>query len=96
MPSLPNDPSLEHFRREARTLQRAVRAGDPRSLELLNKHHPAPPVELDSLPLSAAQLAVARGYGFASWPKLRHYLDQAAELTTQPHGGPGRRGRGEW
>jgi hypothetical protein len=84
MPSLPNNPSLEHFRREARTLQRAVRAGDRRSRELLARQHPAPPAELDTLPLSAAQLAVARGYGFASWPKLRHYLDQAADLTRNP------------
>jgi len=84
MPSLPNDPSLEHFRRQARMLQRAVRAGDRRSREILVEHHPAPPEELDDLPLSAAQLAVARGYGFASWPKLRRYLDQAAVLTRNP------------
>ena len=84
MPSLPNDPSLEHFRRQARMLQRAVRAGDRRSREILAEHHPAPPEVLDDLPLSAAQLAVARGYGFASWPKLRRYLDQAAVLTRNP------------
>jgi ankyrin repeat protein len=84
MPSLPNDPSLEHFRKQARALQRAVRAGDRYARELLTNQHPAPPAELDDLPLSAAQLALARGYGFASWPKLRHYLDQAAELTRNP------------
>jgi ankyrin repeat protein len=84
MPSLPNDPSLEHFRRQARALQRGVRAGDPRASELIARHHPSPPADLTSLPLSAAQLAVARGYGFASWPRLRHYLDQAATLTRNP------------
>ena len=72
------------FRRQARVLQRGVRTGDLHSRELLAKHHPAPPGDLGSLPLSAAQLAVARGYGFASWPKLRHYLDQAATLTRNP------------
>ena len=84
MPSLPNDPSLEHFRRQARALQRGVRTGNARARELVATYHPAPPAELDNLPLSAAQLAVARGYGFASWPKLRHYLDQAAALTRNP------------
>src|SRR4051794_2762585 len=84
MPSLPNDPNIEHFRRQARDLQRGVRAGDGHARELLARHHPAPPGEVDNLPLSAAQLAVARAYGFASWPKLRHYLDQAATLTRNP------------
>jgi ankyrin repeat protein len=84
MPFLPNNPNLEHFRRQARALQRGVQAGDPRSLELIGLHHPSPPADLTNLPLTAAQLAVARGYGFASWPKLRHYLDQAATLTRNP------------
>ncbi|MET0865339.1 MAG: ankyrin repeat domain-containing protein [Nakamurella sp.] len=84
MPGLPNDANLEHLRGQARDLQRAVRAGDVHARELLATHHPAPPADLDSLPLSAAQLAVARGYGFASWPKLRHFLDDAATLTRDP------------
>jgi len=31
--------------------------------------------------LSTAQLVIAREYGFASWSRLRHYLDLVAELS---------------
>jgi hypothetical protein len=40
-PSLPNNPSLERFRRDARRLQRAAREGDAEALALLSRHHPA-------------------------------------------------------
>jgi ankyrin repeat protein len=84
MPSLPNNPDLDNFRRQARSLQRAARSGDPRALELLGEHHPAPVPDPAELPLSAAQLVVARGYGFSSWPRLKHYLEQAAMLGRNP------------
>lgn len=35
-------------------------------------------------PLHEAQLAVARSYGFSSWPRLVHYLRDAAELGIDP------------
>lgn len=38
----------------------------------------------DRTPLHQAQLAVARDYGFSSWPKLVHYLRDAAELSVDP------------
>lgn len=38
----------------------------------------------DRTPLHHAQLAVARDYGFSSWPKLVHYLRDAAELSVDP------------
>lgn len=38
----------------------------------------------DRTPLHQAQLAVARDYGFSSWPKLVHYLCDAAELSVDP------------
>lgn len=38
----------------------------------------------DQTPLHQAQLAVARDYGFSSWPKLVHYLRDAAELSVDP------------
>jgi len=83
--SLPNDPDLENFRRQARKLQRAARSGDPAALDLLAQHHPDP-VEPSWLPLRAAQLVVARAYGFSSWPRLRRYLDDASELRRDPTG----------
>jgi len=81
---LPTNPDLEHFRRQARTLHRSARSGDPDALALV-EHHTGP-VDTADLPLSAAQLVIARRYGFSSWPKLRHYLDDASELSRNPTG----------
>jgi hypothetical protein len=79
---LPERPDLGNFRRQARALQRAVRAGDPAALARAAEHHPggapAGSAEPAAFPLAAAQLVVAREYGFASWPRLRRYLDVVA------------------
>jgi len=82
---LPNNPDLENSRKQARTLQRGARSHDPRALDLLAQYHPTP-VDASVLRLSAAQLTVARAYGFSSWPRLRHYLDDAAVLHRDPTG----------
>jgi ankyrin repeat protein len=37
-----------------------------------------------SFQLSAAQLAIARRYGFASWARLRHHLQVVARYTRRP------------
>src|SRR5690242_6764237 len=80
--SLPTNPSLERFRRDARRLQRAVRAADPPALALARRYHPdGMQVAAAGFTLTAAQLVVARWYGFASWPRLKHYLEVAAPLT---------------
>ncbi|HEU4332468.1 MAG TPA: ankyrin repeat domain-containing protein [Lapillicoccus sp.] len=79
--SLPTNPNLEHFRRDARRLQRAVRAGDSRALAIVARFHPdGRPTDADTFPLSAAQLVVARGYGFSSWARLKHYFDDTVDL----------------
>ncbi|QFZ18366.1 ankyrin repeat domain-containing protein [Saccharothrix syringae] len=71
--AMPERPHLDNFRRQARALQRAARAGDPDALARLARHHAGGPR------LSAAQLVVAREHGFASWPRLVRYLGTAAE-----------------
>ena len=68
---LPNNPDLENFRRQARKLQSAARSGEPDALDLLAQFHPSA-VDASVLQLRAAQLVVARAYGFSSWPKIRH------------------------
>ncbi|MER7279270.1 ankyrin repeat domain-containing protein [Dactylosporangium sp. NPDC000244] len=75
---MPERPNLEHFRRQARTLQRAVRAGEPDAVARIARGHPAPPAG-PALPLNAAQLVIAREYGFPSWPRLTRYLRTVAE-----------------
>jgi ankyrin repeat protein len=78
--SLPENPSLSHLRRLARMLHRRVRAGDSDALAVVAAHHPdGVPDDLTTFQLSAAQLVVARQCGFASWPRLKRYLDVVAE-----------------
>jgi hypothetical protein len=64
MPALPGRPDLDQLRRQARELLRAAAAGDEQALRRI---HVVTPRQT----LSAAQLAIAREYGFPSWPKLR-------------------------
>src|SRR3954470_14534681 len=83
---LPAKPDLDHLRGQARSLQRAVRAGDPAANARLLSHQNA-----QQFPLNAAQLVIAREYGFASWARLRRYLDVVAEhgWAVPPVGDPG-------
>ncbi|GAA4460048.1 ankyrin repeat domain-containing protein [Phytohabitans houttuyneae] len=79
---LPDRPHLDSLRRQARALQRAARAGEPEAVARLDRHHPGgAPADPAALPLSAAQLVVAREYGFGSWPRLTRYL-----RTVEEHG----------
>jgi len=82
--SLPANPSLDHLRGQARALQRAVRAGDRTAAGRVGRGHPeGVPVELSTFPLSAAQLVIAREYGFPSWPRLKASIGTAADPRTQ-------------
>ncbi|GAB7070692.1 hypothetical protein H7J06_24200 [Mycobacterium hodleri] len=84
-PSLPNNPSLERFRRDARRLQRAVRTNDPEALARVSRHHPAgAPAHPATFALTAAQHVVARAVGFSSWPRLQSYLRTAEQLRRDP------------
>jgi ankyrin repeat protein len=77
---MPDRPDLDHFRRQARALQRAVRAGEAAAVERIARHHPGGvPGDPGSLQLAAAQLVLAREYGFPSWPRLTRYVATVAE-----------------
>ncbi|MEQ7127305.1 hypothetical protein ABN034_22535 [Actinopolymorpha sp. B11F2] len=68
--SLPPNPGLDHLRHQARALREAVRAGDASAAERVERQHPGGvPDDPAAFSLSTAQLAVAREYGFASWPR---------------------------
>jgi ankyrin repeat protein len=77
------DPDLEQLRKKARELQRAVRSGDPDALALVAEFHPDGPPNA-TFQLSAAQLVLARKYGFASWPRLRRHVEIVTSSTWQP------------
>src|SRR5262252_870216 len=68
MPSLPTHPDLDQLRRQAKELLRAGQAGDAEAIARMR-------AVSDTLTLAAAQLALAREYGFASWPRLKEEVD---------------------
>jgi hypothetical protein len=86
MPQLPDRPDLAQLRRLVRELQRAAAAGDPAALRRVQR------VSAKTT-LSAAQLAVAREYGFASWTRLKDEAERVrasapviAQETAAPAG----------
>ena len=91
MPDLPNEPSLQQLRHQARDFQRAVRRGDQDALAEVARRHPAgaPAGPSDgtaaaAFPLSAAQLVVARRYDFPSWVRLRRYVEVIERYSRFP------------
>jgi ankyrin repeat protein len=80
---LPMDPDLGQLRKKARELQRAVRAGDAEALALAAEFTPDHPAGA-TFQLSAAQLVLARRYGFASWPRLRRHVEIVTARGWQP------------
>jgi hypothetical protein len=69
MSELPGRPDIRQLRRQARELLDAARDGAPQALGRLR-------AVSGRVTLSAAQLAVARGYGFRSWPALRAEVER--------------------
>ena len=65
---LPDRPSLEQLRKQAKEHLETLRAADP------------------SVNLATAQHALAREYGFESWPKLVHHIESVrpSVLNLQP------------
>ena len=68
MTDLPPRPDLGQLHRQAKDLLRAARAGAPPAVARIR-------AVSGRVTLAAAQLAVAREYGFASWPRLKAEVD---------------------
>jgi len=64
MPQLPDHPDLAQLRRQARELLRAAAGGDADAIRRVRQVS-------EKTTLSTAQLALAREYGFPSWPRLK-------------------------
>jgi ankyrin repeat protein len=71
---LPERPDLAQLRRLAKELRDAVRGGDPAAAERVARHLPA---AADPLPLTSAQLVIAREHGFPSWARLKAAVEGA-------------------
>lgn len=86
---LPDDPDLGQLRKQARDLQTSVRAAWPGSLDLAAEHHPdGAPADPRRWPLHAAQLVLARLYGFPGWPALVRHVGVVAEHRRAPDTAP--------
>lgn len=78
---LPDDPSLDDLRKQAKLLRDLAQAGVPGALELVAAHHPDGG---HAVKLAGAQLVVARHYGFASWARLKRHVETIEKYRRRP------------
>ena len=71
---LPDDPSLEHLRKQAKRLRNGAQVGAADALAQLREFHPRATSVMARVSLSDAQLVIARSYGFASWTRLKRHI----------------------
>jgi ankyrin repeat protein len=72
---LPEQPNLEQLRKQAKELLQEFRAGVPSAMAEVNQFERN--ADSNRFALSDAQRVIARAYGFASWPKLKAFVDGA-------------------
>ncbi|MGH9628871.1 MAG: hypothetical protein ACRD7E_11150 [Bryobacteraceae bacterium] len=79
--SLPDQPSLEQYKKQAKDLLHSHRKAAPAALERIARYHPRlhnqPPDGVRTAPfrLADAQLVIAREHGFESWPKFAKHIE---------------------
>jgi len=64
--------NLDYYRKQAKTLLKAVRAGDAEALHRFARHDP-----LSEIALHDAQRVIAREQGFATWPKFHAFVAES-------------------
>jgi ankyrin repeat protein len=77
---LPAAPSLEQQRKRAKDLLRTIRAGDRKAAERFRRNNPrfgasTPDAIRRDARLADAQWVIAREHGFASWARLKAYVE---------------------
>jgi hypothetical protein len=90
---LPNHPSLDHLKHQAKDLLKQHAARDMGVAQKVREFHPrfgyASDIEIfeSQLKLSDAQLTVAREHGFPSWPRLKTHIEKPtlADRLELPH-----------
>jgi ankyrin repeat protein len=80
---LPNRPSLEQYKKQAKELVTDYRAGVAEARLRVREHHPryAEPPDRDAFALADAHLVIAREHGLESWPK---FVERIAAGTGAP------------
>lgn len=88
---LPSRPNLDQLKRLARELLQSQRAGTLDAAQRIREFHPRFRNEIDAtivsapLQLSDALLTIAREHGFASWPRLKAYIEAQRDVLSLPH-----------
>jgi ankyrin repeat protein len=81
MPQLPENPSFEHLKKQAKDLLRLYQNNNPEAFERLRNSLPAAAGKDDDaiaalrLKLHDAQSCIAREYGLPAWQNLRNHVD---------------------
>src|SRR5271166_874441 len=70
---LPEHPSLEQLRKQAKDLLHDYRSGVPFAIAEVHRFERNP--DTTTFALNDAQRVIARAHGFASWPKLKAFVD---------------------
>ena len=78
---LPERPSLEQLRKQAKELLQQLRSGDPSATERLRKYK----ATVSESILADAQFVLAREHGFESWPKLVYHIQSSQPPDLQQH-----------
>jgi hypothetical protein len=74
--ALPARPNLEQYKKQAKELVKAFRAGDDAALQRVRAHHRT---QRGTFGLADAQLVIAREHGEKSWPKFRQQIERAGD-----------------
>lgn len=84
----PPRPSLEQYRKQAKDLVKAWKAGAPEAKRRVQHHHPRFRLLADAalgrarFALADAQVTIAREYGFASWPMFVQHVTALAHARS--------------
>ena len=80
---LPDRPSLDQLRKQAKELLRQLRNDDPSAITRLRQYKP----NVSAPILADAQFVLAREHGFESWPRLVYYIQSAQPPELEQHRG---------
>lgn len=78
---LPLQPNLEQYRKQAKSLLKALKAQDSAAIERMRQWHPHF-AELREPVLADAQLVLAREHSFESWPKFAGFIQQLERVDS--------------
>ena len=79
--SLPSRPSLEHLKKQAKSLLCSAQGGSPEAIARLSLFSGESTTSdsganiADRLTLAQSQFVIAREYGFAHWAELKHHVE---------------------